>query len=60
MKAKKINVRSKTGQHLNDKSKNDLTEETALMEKLKLQNTALEKIKSAVFERNGMSQNEGE
>lgn len=57
MKAKKINVRSKTGQHLNDKSKNDLTEETALMEKLKLQNTALEKIKSAVLVDKGISQN---
>lgn len=60
MKAKKMNVRSKTGQNLNDKSKNGPTDETALMEKLKLQNTALEKIKSAVSVNNAISHHEGE
>ncbi|MDO8898929.1 MAG: hypothetical protein Q7V19_14865 [Bacteroidales bacterium] len=60
MKQKKMNVRGKTGQNPVDKSKTDNSDETAIMEKLKLQNTALEKIKTAVYANNGNSQDEGE
>ncbi len=60
MKTKKISGRSKTQQHLNHKSENGSTDENDYMEKLKLQNTALEKIKSAVIEDKGISQNAGD
>jgi len=50
-----MNLKSKTGHDLNDTSKNDSTDENVLMEKLKLQNTALEKIKSAVLAGKGIS-----
>ena len=55
-----MKVLSKQGSSLNDKFKAGPTDESAIMEKLKLQNTALEKIKTAVFINNGAAQDEGE
>jgi hypothetical protein len=60
MKSKKMNARSKQGSSLNDKFKVGPTDESAIMEKLKLQNTALEKIKTAVFINNVAAEDEGE
>jgi len=60
MKPKKKHAGSKPGQSLIDMSKSETTDETTLMEKLKLQNTALEKIKTAVYANNGTSQDESE
>lgn len=60
MKPKKRNVKGKTGQSLNTKAKTDPTDDTALLEKFKLKNAALEKIKSAVIVSNGNSQIEDE
>lgn len=59
MKQKKRNPRGKPDHRLNDRSDTETTDETALMEKLKLQNTALEKIKTAVLVSNGVPQDEG-
>ncbi len=58
MKPKKKHAGSKPGQSLIDKSESKTTDETTLMEKLKLQNTALEKIKTAVLVSNDISPEE--
>jgi hypothetical protein len=60
MKPKKKITQGKTGHYPDDKSKTGISDETAILEKLKLQNTALEKIKTAVYANNGTSQDESE
>lgn len=49
MKHKNGNIPVKPGQCMDDKTKMESTEETTFREKLELQNSALEKIKSAVL-----------
>lgn len=60
MKHKNKNIPVKADQWLDDKTKTDNTEETTFREKLELQNSALEKIKSAVLINSEVTQEEDE
>jgi hypothetical protein len=60
MKPKKMHAHRKTDLYPDDKSDKATSDETAILEKLKLQNAALEKIKTAVYADNGTSNDESE
>lgn len=60
MKQKNGTVPGKSGQCHDDKTKTGTTDESTFREKLELQNSALEKIKSAVLINSEVTQGEDE